>query len=362
MDKPTRFVGIDLCRGLAAFAVVLIHSGDETWGIPVSEAAIELRNPFYFAVPFFLATSFYFTLRNKSSQISNSFWKKKIKRLLIPYLVWSFIYFLCKLLVYTVSYDLGARSALMSDPIAIIFFGKASYHLYFIPLLFAGLSLVYLAKFISNKCNNLKVLSLLSIASLILYHVLIASNNQYHIPHYVAFTNFSSNMPLESPDIPFFRILFVLIAWIIRCLPYCLFALLIVRLQNKLADDFFESKKILLLLFIIFIAINTIGQDYFSEAIVEIGLAFSLLLMGIAVSCYIKESRLIYNLGFSSFGIYLIHPFIIGILEIVFQATVPQVFSRISVLSILIYSISSFLISWILVNFVFRNKLLSKFI
>ena len=53
MLKENRLAGIDLCRGLAAFAVILVHSGDETWGIPISNRAIQFRHLFYFAVPFF---------------------------------------------------------------------------------------------------------------------------------------------------------------------------------------------------------------------------------------------------------------------------------------------------------------------
>jgi peptidoglycan/LPS O-acetylase OafA/YrhL len=30
MEKKQRLSGIDLCRGLAAYAVILVHSGDET--------------------------------------------------------------------------------------------------------------------------------------------------------------------------------------------------------------------------------------------------------------------------------------------------------------------------------------------
>ena len=69
MSKATRLVGIDLCRGLAAFAVILVHSGDETWGLPISSQAIEFRYLFYYAVPFFLAASFYFGTKKSSLKI-----------------------------------------------------------------------------------------------------------------------------------------------------------------------------------------------------------------------------------------------------------------------------------------------------
>ncbi|MEM7759311.1 MAG: acyltransferase family protein, partial [Cyanobacteria bacterium P01_A01_bin.40] len=92
MSKVTRLVGIDLCRALAAFAVILVHSGDETWGLPISEGAIHFRHLFYYAVPFFLAAFFYFSTNKSPLAIDNSFWQKKLQRIVAPYLLWSIFY------------------------------------------------------------------------------------------------------------------------------------------------------------------------------------------------------------------------------------------------------------------------------
>ncbi len=69
MEKKSRLLGIDLCRGLAAFVVVVVHSGDETWGVPVRYWALQFRLLFYFAVPFFLTVSFFFTTQNFSKNV-----------------------------------------------------------------------------------------------------------------------------------------------------------------------------------------------------------------------------------------------------------------------------------------------------
>jgi hypothetical protein len=45
-----RLLGIELFRGISTYAVILVHSGDETWNLPSSAAAIEFRYHFYFAV------------------------------------------------------------------------------------------------------------------------------------------------------------------------------------------------------------------------------------------------------------------------------------------------------------------------
>jgi len=87
MKNQRRLLGIDLCRGLAAFAVILVHSGDRSWGIPISDSAIQLRHSFYFAVPFFLATSLYFTTQKNLSNFTLYFWQKRLKRIIVPYLL-----------------------------------------------------------------------------------------------------------------------------------------------------------------------------------------------------------------------------------------------------------------------------------
>lgn len=89
-----RLLGINLCRGFAAYAVVLVHSGDETLGLPISQEAIYLRMLFYFAVPFFLATSFYFLTAKPEIDTSKRFWSSRVDRIVIPYITWTLIYLL----------------------------------------------------------------------------------------------------------------------------------------------------------------------------------------------------------------------------------------------------------------------------
>ena len=56
MKKNSRLIGIDLFRGIAAYAVVVQHSAIA----PVSTLASHFQGICGFAVPFFLATSFLF--------------------------------------------------------------------------------------------------------------------------------------------------------------------------------------------------------------------------------------------------------------------------------------------------------------
>ena len=111
-----------------------------------------------------------------------------------------------------------------------------------------------------------------------------------------------------------------------------------------------------------FILVDIAGSKYLPGALSEILIAYSLLVFGIATSQYIAQENVINNLGLCSFGIYLIHPFIKSAVEIVLIKLLPQVTLKVSILSILIYSIFSFLISWVLISLMQKNKLISQYI
>jgi peptidoglycan/LPS O-acetylase OafA/YrhL len=70
MKNKPQLLGVDLVRGISAYAVVFVHSGDETLGLPISQDAVTLRLYCYFAVPFFLATAFYFLISKPEIDIS----------------------------------------------------------------------------------------------------------------------------------------------------------------------------------------------------------------------------------------------------------------------------------------------------
>ncbi|MGF1588237.1 MAG: acyltransferase [Pleurocapsa sp.] len=362
MSKATRFVGIDLCRGLAAFAVILLHSGDETWGVPISEPAIQFRYLFYFAVPFFLAASFYFGTTKSPLKISATFWQKKLQRIVAPYLVWSIFYVFSKIIIFSLTDKTALVQQLLSDPLAIIFMGAASYHLYFIPLLLAGTILLNLANYLTKQRNSILWLFLLSIISLIIYQLLISSNNNFDLDSYTAFPKLLQLLQPDNVWYQLWRIFLVNFAWIVRCLPYFLIALLINQLFRSDKHRWFYKKQTVAMLFSLFVLINTAGEKYLPNALSEIVIAYSLLLWGIAISQYIPNSVFITNLGLCSFGIYLIHPLVKSAVEIILIKLVPQVNQNISILSILTYSILTFIMSWMSIYLLRKNKLISQYL
>ena len=91
-------------------------------------------------------------------------------------------------------------------------------------------------------------------------------------------------------------------------------------------------------------------------------IAYSFLLFGMAVSPYISFNNLIANLGLCSFGIYLIHPIVKSAVEIIIIVVLPQATISVSIFSILIYSVTSFLISWSLICLMQKNKMVSQYV
>ncbi len=356
MNKTTRLSGIDLCRGLAAFAVILVHSGDETWGIPVDQQAIEFRYLFNFAVPFFLAASFYFATKKSPLNISRSFWQKKFRRIIVPYFIWSAFYLIAKSIIFLITRNTSSISQLLSDPLAIVFFGGASYHLYFLPLLVSGTLLLYLANYFTKQQKSIILLAIFSIFSLVIYQILLLSNNN------IGFPSLLNIISAESWFYSVWRIFLVNLAWILRCLPYFFIAVLINQLLRKINCHWLYQKQVALLLLVIFLVVNIIGKNFLPHAITEIVIAYSLLLFGISISQISQDNRLIINLGLCSFGIYLIHPFIKSVMEIFLVKLLPEITQSVSITSMLIYSISSFLASWMTIAFLLKNKIFSQYI
>ena len=363
MKTNNRLLGIDLCRGLAAFAVILVHSGDETWGLPISNAAIEFRHSFYFAVPFFLAASFYFSTQKLPLKLSTAFWEKKFKRILIPYIIWSIFYLAINAIFLAVKSDFSGIAELISDPTAIILFGGTSYHLYFLPLLFIGLSLLYVANLSAKLQNSIPLLTGCCLVSLMSYQQLRNYNNSFNLGNYTAFSELLS---LASPDSPMYvvwRIFLVYTSWVIRCMPYFFIALLINKLIVKLNKNAFLNKKIAVgVFFTIFICTTTLGKNFLYASVSEVIIAYSLLLFGISISSYLSSNKLIASLGSCSFGIYLLHPVIKSAVEIVLVNSLSQMIDKVSISSMIIYALPSFLLSWFVIALLLMNKKLSQYI
>lgn len=94
MDKPSRFVEIDILRGVAVFAMILIHVN---YFYISDKIAFVLWNYSQFAVPVFIFCSSYLFFIKKKDVLSLNYFKKRFIRLLLPY--WVFLIFFIPLVI-----------------------------------------------------------------------------------------------------------------------------------------------------------------------------------------------------------------------------------------------------------------------
>lgn len=359
MKEKQRLLGFDLLRGIAAYAVILVHSGDETWGIPVDRSAAEFRHLFYFAVPFFLATSFYFTTSKPNINVSRKFWLSRFQRILIPYLVWTILYLVFKVIIFSLTQETESLSKLLADPWAIVFLGGISYHLYFLPLLGSGYILLFFGKYL--KKVNIKINIVLAALSILIYNLMLVYNNSFVLGLNLAFPEILELFQPNTIGYEITRLLLVELSWLLRCFPYLLVALLINNWKLNFYNYLFKSSLINIVLILTFILMNTIGKNLLPEALSEITIAYSLLLLAISISKIIKNNSAIINLGACSFGIYLIHPLVKSFIEIIIEQFLPNLAARVSIGSMLVYSGLTLILSWWIVSQSIRQKIIAKY-
>jgi len=359
MKGKQRLAGIDLCRGIAAFAVVLLHSGDQTWG-PVAAGVLELRNFFFFAVPFFLATSFYFAIRKLYVAEVSYPLRSRLQRMLVPYALWSLLYLVSKLLIFSTFKDYDKLQKFLQDPTAIIFLGGASVQLYFLPLLLSGTLLLPLVDYLAKRQIGIKVLGCLFLFSIGLYQLLVVSGNSFQLGPNVAFEGLSSLILPDANKNPLLRVVFAVTAWAISCMPYISISMILNYLFTKTNFLGLVGRYGIFLL-PIFVVANTFGSAVIPNSLNDLLRAYSLLLFAISLSKFLNESSIVANLGLCSFGIYLVHPLAINVVEVVLTKINPNFVSQVSVSSVLLFSIPSFLISWLVVALLIKKQWLAKY-
>lgn len=382
-----RFLGIDLFRGLAAFAVVMIHAGGE---IVYSESGTLtpdlwvriLTQACQFAVPFFLATSFYFVvgklLKSPEKFSAREFLRSRITRLLLPYLLWSLIYLAFRAVKAVQGGDLAQ---LVQDPIFLIFFGGSGIHLYFLPLLFTGSLLIpLLHRFAFSRAplglslKQLSVSSVLLFVCLLFYEWMFTSGNFFNLgancldfPQgcsvaFQAILHGSAALQGHS----FLRWLATELAWIVRCSIYIFASAVLVHpfVQTYIKN---LNPKHIWLWGAVF-AIATIGGElewfkvmYFPITLYEMGVSYGLFFCGLALSRSLPQRQWIQNIGSASFGIYLIHYLILVICVQVMTKLLGNIIPSFPpvVLMVALASIC-FALSWLLTHLLSKQPLLKR--
>jgi peptidoglycan/LPS O-acetylase OafA/YrhL len=344
--KGRRFVGIDLMKGIAAYAVVWVHSSG---GLPGANSDwVTITNNFCngFAVPFFLATSFYFITKKVFFSKALNWFNVRFKFLLIPYLTWTAIYSIFRIGKYLLTGDIEKLNAFFADPISIILLGSAGVQLYYMPLLMSGvISTLLVEKNLPKSSLRIRILLLLISISTLIYQLVISSGNAFHLGPNVAFQYLIStivpNLDRNQPV----RVLLVLLSWALRCLPYIFTAMLLNH--PLISKQFFRFNLMSTIMFLlVFIMINTVsayGISIFPSFVTELIVAYSSLLFALSLSNQLSENELIFNVGSSSFGIYLIHHLFIDFVRPFVSKIYPL---STPLFAIVLCTTISFLLSW----------------
>lgn len=133
--QKQRLTAIEYIRGISMLGVIGIHTGSQYLGNPFANihlvAFFEIFTRFSVPIFFFVSAFGLFYQLNLDEKFNyKNFMNRRFKTVLIPYLIWSALY----LLHYTVIYR---DFSLWSFPVLIkfLFFGLASYQLYFLVIM-----------------------------------------------------------------------------------------------------------------------------------------------------------------------------------------------------------------------------------
>lgn len=152
--KKERIPAIEYMRGISMLGVVGIHVGSQylTYNVTANLqllALYEIVTRFSVPIFFFISAFGLFYNLNLQEKFSyKTFMKRRFKTVLIPYLVWSLFY----MILYTVmNHTFTLFSPL--NFVGILFFGLASYQLYFMVLLIWFYALMPLWIFMVKRLN-----------------------------------------------------------------------------------------------------------------------------------------------------------------------------------------------------------------
>jgi hypothetical protein len=344
-----RLLGVDLFRGVSAYGVVLIHGLGE---LPRDEQALMISNFFVaFCVPYFLVASFYFSSHLLLYKKPKNYLSSRIKRILVPYAIWSLIYFLARCLGYLIG-NKESLQRLISDPVNIIFFGAAGVHLYFLPMLFCGTVVAILMVKICRRFS-LPFLMNFFLVSLSIFYVMNVSGNDFILGEGIAFKQ-AFFLQFNYSFSQMFRVILVILAWTIKCMPYIIFGIIInsPRIQQLLYSFSLNEQNItrgkLLIIFFTPLAIISIflcHSDILNLLIPYLSFLYSIWISGL-ISQNQTMTHIAKKLGYLSYGIYLSHALITAGFLPIMTKLYPQIVSfQLSPLILIISSLVIFLIS-----------------
>jgi peptidoglycan/LPS O-acetylase OafA/YrhL len=351
MNATRRIDGIDLFRGIAAFAVVILHS-DEVIKI-APQGWLVFLNFSAFAVPFFLATSFYLLVDKLGNSSKLIKWPDRFSRLLIPYTFWSFVYLGIKILQFFLKKQPHKIQLLLAQWPKLLFLGQSEFHLYFIPLLISGILLVIAGESFLRSRPSLSSSVFLLLISVFIYNFYLSFNFN-HVSWLDGAVKFRT-VGLDSDILGFF---IKILGFFLRCFSYIAAALICSRLtiKERLLDSKFSSFLICL---IFFIAVNVFADFGLPKAVEELLKGYIALALAFISSNYIHDNSIVSSLGRCSFGIYLMHLVFLQILWSVANK-IGFNFENPSLIILIFGVVFVYLMSWFLTHVLMQKKYISK--
>jgi peptidoglycan/LPS O-acetylase OafA/YrhL len=356
MSVTRRIDGIDLFRGIAAFAVVILHSDE---GIKTDPQGWSFFLHFSaFAVPFFLATSFYFLVDKISNGTQLIKWNNRFSRLLIPYAFWSIFYLVIKIQFFLKRTPHKINS-LVENWYGLIFLGQSEFHLYFIPLLIAGILLIVAGESFIRSRPHLLLLVFLLVSCMFIYQYYLSLNLEA-INSFLAWLASSIHFDVVRFDQNALKFSVKLLGLFLRCSSYVFAALIFSRLMIK---DMLLNFKLsgFLVCLILFVVINAFSDINLPKIVEELLKGYIALSLAFSSSSYIKNNSIISSLGRCSFGIYLMHFAFFQILWS-FVSRFGFNLKHPSFLMLAFSVVFAYSMSWIMTHILMKKKEVSKII
>ena len=322
----SRILWIDAIRSFAIFAVIVLHSAStflykfnqidiREWQIAnIYDSLVRMAVPLFFM----LTGVIFLKIKDEPTDI---FFKKRFTKIIIPLIAWSFVYILFR------KYALGEDVNIIKD-LFLSLFRKEYYHLWFVYYLIGlYLYIPILKVFIKNSSLQLQIyFVILFIVASAIFPILIKLRH-IDIPNYLAMMQgFAGYLILG-----FFlmqikitkKVIFLALGLIAAGSIITIYGTYWLTLKDATFNGFFYSD----------LSISTIMQScgwfiilkYFSEEKIK--------------NDSLGISKSIIYLGLTSFGIYLIHPIIMWVIEKKIGLPLPVVY-YIPVLSIITLFIS----------------------
>jgi hypothetical protein len=334
-------------RMIATYAVVILHAdGGIKADSPTWSFLTKLAD---FAVPFFLLTSFFLTLRSVTQKSQTYRWQSRITRLMIPFLAWSLIYLVWRIVRYALNGQLNQVKDVVGQIPALFILGQAgfAFHLYFLPLLIIGNLVIMLSAGVIHRFNRPIIWLTLTGISLFIY--------QYSVDYLFSI----KDVLRDSTGWQYY--LFYLLGYLCRCLPYIAIARLLIYPK---VIEYIQSWRLpqigLSIGCFLFISLATL--PLIPITVIELLKAIFLLLIALSLSNYVKANPLISSLSTCSYGIYLNHILFLDLLWSILQRFGFRAEQRQAASWILLLFVAtvSFLVAWLTTAVLFKQKRIAK--